>query len=165
MRTTATMKFLFLLAFTFIVYTTEAQTIIRSSINCVGSANTNESLHVQQSTGQPHGTKSFYSNKIESRPGFIQPSQIWVEQIRNTFELEMNVYPNPSTSQVFFKLNENLEDVVLSVVDQKGKMIFQEEIQSLRDYTLNCNDWMNGYYFIHIKDEAGNSYQSKLIKQ
>ncbi len=159
------MKLIAVSIFVFLTSVSIGQTVVRSSINCIGSSGGSGPLFMQQTAGQPYGTSTYYSNKIESRPGFIQPQQIWVEQMRNTFDLKITVYPNPAASEVSFKLDQNLEDIILTVLDQHGKMIYRDEIASLRDYKLNCQDWINGFYFININDRVGNSYQSKLIKQ
>ena len=57
-----------------------------------------------------------------------------------------------------------MKDVVLRVMDKYGKMIFTEQVESLKNYKLECYDWSNGTYFIYITDEKGRNYESKLIK-
>lgn len=142
-----------------------SQTIQRSSIGILGSSNSSEGITVQQTVGQPYQTKSYYSKQIEARPGFIQPTEFMLEFVQSTFTVEMLVFPNPTLEHVKFQTNERLENLVLRVFDQYGKMIFQEEIEVLNDYTLECSAWMSGSYFIYITDETGNNYQSKLIKR
>jgi|TARA_R110000737_G_scaffold352737_3_gene400041 hypothetical protein len=158
-------KIIFLIGFLISGSFCFSQTIIRSSINCVGNSANTEHITVQQTVGQSYQTGAYYSNEIESRPGFIQPSQLWVELIQNTFKVKMTVYPNPAVTTVDFKLNENLENIVLRVIDANGRMIYIEKIESLREYTLNCAPWTAGNYFIYITDKSGNIYQSKLIKR
>lgn len=160
------MKYKSLLFFSMLLLSAGAkcQTIIRSSIGPMGQSTNTEGIVVQQAVGQPYGSKSYYSNEIESRPGFIQPSNISIEFVNSTFKVEMDVYPNPSTSQVEFKLNENLENINLKVVNQSGQIILSREIESLRGYVLNCSEWDNGTYTIYLTDVSGNHYQTKLIK-
>lgn len=141
-----------------------SQTVTRSSINCLGSSGENSEVSIQQTVGQPYQTNSYYSNKIESRPGFIQPTELSLELVQSNFQIDLAAHPNPTTNVVSFDPNENLEDVVIRVMDQYGKMIFSDNIESLKDYKLECFSWSNGTYFIYITDEKGKNYESKLIK-
>lgn len=142
-----------------------AQSLQRSSINCIGHSGGDQSITIQQTVGQPYQTNSYYSNEIESRPGFIQPSQLFVEMIRSNFEVEVTVYPNPTSSIVYFKFNQNLENIEITVIDQYGKVVFKDKVNSLQNYTLECGEWQSGNYFINLTDQSGLSYNSKLIKQ
>lgn len=140
------------------------QSIQRQSIGTMGKTYHGDEISLQQSVGQSYQTHSYYSNEVQSRPGFIQPSQFAIEFINSTFKIELTVYPNPATSEVHFSTNENLENLTVQVYDQSGKVIFSNFIEELRNYKLSCNDWENGVYFIHLKDQSNNIYQSKLIK-
>ena len=157
-------KHLIFVGFFMLTSATYSQSIERSSVNSMGSSRSSDGIFIQQSVGQPFQTNSYYSNKIESRPGFIQPTHLSVELIQSTFQIDLTAHPNPTTAEVSFAPNENLEDVVLRVMDQYGKMIFTEQVESLKNYNLECYDWSNGTYFIYITDEKGRNYESKLIK-
>ncbi|MBL4861403.1 MAG: T9SS type A sorting domain-containing protein [Crocinitomicaceae bacterium] len=102
-----------------------AQSVQRQSIGTMGSTYQGEAISVQQSVGQPYQTNSYYSNEVESRPGFIQPSQFAVEFVQSTFQVELDVYPNPATAEVSFLTNENLEDLTIQVFDQTGKILLR----------------------------------------
>jgi len=148
-------------AFSFGVF---SQSVQRQSVGTMGKSYHGSKITVQQSIGQPFQTKTHYSEGKQSRPGFIQPSQFVIEFVKSTFKVTLDVYPNPTTAEVSFKTNENLKNLTVQVYNLAGQVIFENHIEKLRDYKLNCSDWKNGVYFIHIKDQSNNIYQSKLIK-
>lgn len=140
------------------------QSVIRSTISSYGGSYSSDGITVQHTTGQPYQTRSYYDSPMEARPGFIQPTQLMVELIRSTFTVDLNVYPNPAASSIAFKLEEDIEDATINVIDLSGNSIYEEAIPSLRGYQLDCSSWSNGTYMIFLKDKEGNTYQSKLIK-
>jgi len=141
-----------------------SQSIQRQSIGTLGSTHHGEEISLQQSVGQPYQTNTYYSNEIESRPGFIQPSRFSLELVNSTFQIEVTVYPNPATAEVSFMTNENVENLTIQVFDQTGKILFTDYVDLLHDYKLNCSEWESGLYFIYLRDLSDNVYQSKLIK-
>jgi hypothetical protein len=142
-----------------------SQTIIRASVGSIGLTGKSERLIIQQTVGQPYQTTTKYNNQLDFRPGFIQPNQIYVEFLKSNIEVEINVYPNPATSNVSFNSIANLEDLTLVVLDQSGKIVHQESARNLNQLSLNCSSWTTGNYFITISDQFGKSNQLKLIKQ
>ena len=142
-----------------------SQTITRSSIGTIGNTHSGSGITVQQSVGQPYQTQSYYSNEIESRPGFIQPSRMAIEFVNSTFEVEITLYPNPAVNEVQFESNEDLENTTVQVMDLTGKILHSEDVQRLSEYSLDCTEWPNGQYVILISDNQSHVHKSKLIKQ
>ncbi len=74
------------------------------------------------------------------------------------------VYPNPASQSTIVQCG-TLNSCAVTVYDIRGTLIaqFQNVYQSL---LLNTNDWNNGVYFIHIRDEKSLQEKSlKFIKQ
>ena len=78
--------------------------------------------------------------------------------INNNFEI-LNVYPNPASSTLHFKINEMIFD--LYIYDSFGKMILQTSNIEI----LNIQNFPTGMYHVIINTESGKNYRSKFIKE
>ena len=66
----------------------------------------------------------------------------------NASPLEVTVYPNPSTSQVFVRTNKN-DTFLYGVADLTGKLVFSGTKKG-ESFELNFTGKPNGVYFISI---------------
>ena len=140
-----------------------AQTIARQTIGAICAANHTQNMSVIQVGGQPFQTTTYYSNTIESRPGFVQPPTSSPELIANTFRTTMTIFPNPAQDIVFFKTDQAVQNVDITVYDLTGRQVLSAYAADLSMYGLNCQQLSSGTYVVHVKDKQGNLYQSKLI--
>jgi hypothetical protein len=139
-----------------------AQSVTRQSIGSNGSTHHGEDITIQQCIGQPYQTTAYYSNELEARPGFIQPTKMSIEFVSSTFKVNVSVFPNPTAQFLSFQSNENLENIQLVVFDQKGSLVHTIDVDHLNSFILDCSAFNSGTYYLQLKDHA-NSYNSKFI--
>jgi hypothetical protein len=78
----------------------------------------------------------------------------------------VNIYPNPSTDNIFnFEMNNGKMET-LSVYTLTGKQVFQTDFtKPASNFRLNLTDWANGIYFYKISTTSNQNITGKLIKQ
>lgn len=155
--------FLFYFLFFFGLFS-NAQSVIRE---CVGSAGTNsvkvENVSVQQTAGQSYSTVAYYDDEGGIRPGFQQYSKFMIDLTESTFNVNLNLYPNPATYSVTIESSEMIANAQLIISDLNGKIMYSENFSELSILSVNCDTWANGMYFISLSDENNNSCSSRLI--
>jgi hypothetical protein len=70
-----------------------------------------------------------------------------------------NVYPNPAREALTIEVSENSK---LEVYAYDGKLVAQENISNRT--VLNVSKFNNGIYFVRLTNEAGETYQTKFVK-
>jgi len=144
-------------------FQSEAQAILRQSIGSYGTSISPNGMLVGQTAGQPYFTVGYYSSEVNIRPGFQQPSQFNLEEISSTFDLKLNVYPNPAVHSITIESPEVIKVGQLLVLDINGRPILKETINDLKSYQMNCEEWSRGFYTITLYDDQNHSFTSKLI--
>lgn len=77
----------------------------------------------------------------------------------------VSIYPNPSTSDVFVTVNNDLKDVQLEVVNILGKTIYTSEIENNATLKIENNNFpAAGVYFIKLSNDQA-SVTKKVIVQ
>ena len=91
-----------------------------------------------------------------------------VEIKENANVIGLQVYPNPFTNQLNFKLqNATASKVKISIIDVLGREVLvteSKEEKGLLNQTLNTGNIANGTYFLKINID-GNLYYKKLVKE
>jgi len=107
----------------------------------------------------PNGSGSFQvmptSYKAENNLTSIEPIAISTETIL--------VYPNPSTQNIYFDLNENIDIKSVTVSNMMGQVVFDQV--DYDDVSLDISSFANGVYILKIKSTLGNQYTARFIKQ
>lgn len=147
----------------FIVSQGEAQSVKRQTIGSACSSNTIDGVSVEQTIGQPYFTGAYYDNNLGLRPGFQQLSKIQVESIHSTLKLHLNVYPNPASYSVTIQSSDTIKSGLVQVMDINGKIILEEKVNQVDTYSINCESWQSGSYYMSLYDEQNNKYTAKLI--
>jgi hypothetical protein len=95
--------------------------------------------------------------------GVQQPFDVTPLNDLNELELEVNIYPNPSSDKAIVKIsNANGLDLSLQLFDAGGKLISEQGINS-EETVLSLTDLAAGAYTIQITDTI-KSQNFKLIK-
>lgn len=74
---------------------------------------------------------------------------------------EMFVYPNPTNSTLFIK-TENYSSLQYSITNSIGQVIKQGQ---LNGNNMDVSDLQTGIYFIRLKNDKGQWFSSKFIKE
>lgn len=81
-------------------------------------------------------------------------------------ELGFLLYPNPNSGMLFINSNVDFENATLSIFTMSGVKVFERLIthQTQRiSLDVNGNNVQPGVYFVSIKTDQGEAFQSKLI--
>ena len=102
-------------------------------------------------------------NPIQSSSGLIGI----LAQIDSTLEVsefalsdEITVYPNPTTSGIYFSGSESLVGETVSVFNNAGQLVRQQKITN--NNSVDLSELQTGIYFIKIQNKNINSF--KIIK-
>ncbi len=89
-----------------------------------------------------------------------------VTSIVETNKQEINLFPNPTTDQLFISFKDQTEGVFnISVYNQTGTRVLSKEYSSNERnlITIDCNQLINGVYFVKIETAKGYIANRKLI--
>jgi hypothetical protein len=74
----------------------------------------------------------------------------------------MDVYPNPTGSQLNLILNET-EPLTIEIYSLEGKLIIRTNVT--QNMSFNVSNYPKGMYFITATNKTGKIYQSKFVKE
>ncbi|HKC69373.1 MAG TPA: phospholipase D-like domain-containing protein [Bacteroidia bacterium] len=81
----------------------------------------------------------------------------------NVNENDLQVYPNPFTSNITIHLENAGENVSVKIINQLGQLILKKDTYQTQDINLDLSDLSNGVYFVQVS-WGGKQYTRKLIK-
>ena len=79
---------------------------------------------------------------------------------------DATIFPNPATDNLFVKLTADAQDVVATVVDLTGKVVYADKFNHAggeQQYTLPVNTLANGIYFLNLQGNDGGKVTYKFI--
>lgn len=78
---------------------------------------------------------------------------------------EIKVYPNPTQSLVHINLPESMDSKgQLRILDMRGRIVSQYDIQNPQTLTLDISSWKTGVYSLHFKDMSGSIFTQRIVK-
>jgi hypothetical protein len=96
--------------------------------------------------------------------GVQQPYEIYAVSVEESlFELELNLYPNPTTNELTIEIPNFKAGLTATIYDSKGLLLDSVKLSSSRT-SISANHWAASTYYIHVAGESGNSAKYKLIK-
>ena len=141
------------------------QTIARQSISSYGATSLTGGVTLSQTAGQSYSTST--GNKVNPtvNQGFQQPGTFVIEKVKYDLpgELDIKIFPNPSSSKVFINSTKELGNCSIKIVNYQGRCLISEKVTQFTNYQLNCETWVNGIYIITITDMNNNTQTSQLI--
>lgn len=83
--------------------------------------------------------------------------------IENSFKL----YPNPASDRLFLYYNNpQLQKAVFVVRDLAGRQLVPPTpLENSTTYEMRIGDWAKGLYFVEVRDEKGNVFTEKFVKE
>ncbi|UKM65384.1 T9SS type A sorting domain-containing protein [Flavobacteriaceae bacterium GSB9] len=140
-----------------------SQTIVRQSISSYGATSSQEGLSYAQTIGQAYNTQNVKNSNVAQ--GFLQPVSYKIEKVVQVdFEaLEVKVFPNPSQYRITLHSKSTLKEAYVVISNIQGNIIYDQKVQNLKEYNINCSSWAKGTYLIKIQDDNNKQSVSKLI--
>lgn len=129
-----------------------AQSIVRSTVGSGGSSQLitsgRSTYFVSQSIGQAGviGTSSMI------RQGFQQPpSLLIIQESSAQNEYLASIFPNPFSQSVNVAFEREVPgDIIISILDVSGRLVFYQNYRPARLIELPLHDFANGKYIIHV---------------
>ena len=142
-------------------FTSTGQSIVRSSLSCLGSSYSGEGYLMRQTIGQPSNTAVSRNGLCVLRQGFQQPLTASATEITNN-PLVFSLNPNPAHGTTLLMLKEEISDCTITVRDLFGKILTSIPCNGLRYRSLDLSGYITGIYIVTITS-AGGSGSVKLI--
>ena len=148
------MKQLLFFSFLIVCFSVNSQTLIQS-VNSGSIISSTSSVSIGEIVVVPQNQSQSSSGII----GILTQATLEVPQL----ELSQNitVYPNPTTSAIFFKTDTNLSDEKVSIFTISGQLVAEKQITA--DNTLDLSALASGVYVIKFTNKKINSF--KIIKR
>jgi hypothetical protein len=76
---------------------------------------------------------------------------------------DYKIYPNPTNNNVFIRTNKNFGEVVMTLVDINGRVVYSQKTNLVNEVQINISNLQSGLYILNIKGETINT-NDKIIK-
>ncbi len=139
-----------------------SQSISKQVIGSAGSSQSNSSLKVSWTTGEPIvGLMTSGGHQLGN--GYYPAMNIKTLKIEdNSLDLQVKVYPNP-TSQMLSVSHPELNSFSIQIADLNGKQIYSGTIS--KDQPLDVSHYTQGMYLVTIENKEANKKNTyKIIK-
>lgn len=149
------MKFLTVISLSVLPFFGMAQSITPEVIASAGEHYDNGSVQLSWTLGEVMIDTYDNGNNIVTQ-GFHQ-TQLTVTSIeRELVDIEMNVYPNPTSEFLNIELGRNDKDIDLQLYDMSGKLIHKDVINAYdTKYVLPMQSVATGKYLVQMQSEDG----------
>lgn len=145
-----------------ISHLTTGQTIVRSSLSCLGSTTTDNGLILLQTMGQPSGTDVLRMGGVELRQGFQQPV-VSKNPPGSHKPVDFTLSPNPATDKTLLSFTQEISGCSISVRDINGSVLFKCVEQTLFEKWLDLTGIMPGIYIVTAICKNGHSSNVLII--
>lgn len=155
-------RFLFLMVILLSNCFVWAQQSLNSSAGNASSSSGSVSYSIGQVFYEANSSGGFYLNQ-----GVQQPFEIFVlgtDHFQN-IKLEIKVYPNPTTSTLFLKIEDsNLDKIEYELYDTMGRNLLKGKAFQ-KETALDFSQKQPGIYFLKIKSSSQLIKTFKILKK
>ena len=157
------MKRLFLIVSLCIaLFSANAQMASPELVSSSGDSFNNTSYQLDWSIGECV-TATHSSGDYVLTQGLHQNSYVITSVEDLATDLNISVYPNPTTDLINLTSLQNLSGLAVTVTDINGKVLQQAEVTN-EVKELNFSNYANGIYFLTVKQENKLIKSFKIIK-
>jgi len=147
------MKQILLFSFLLIFLSVSSQSVIQS-VNSASIIGASGSVSVGEIVVVPENQSSSSSGIIGILVQTLEVPQLELSE-------KITVYPNPTTSSIFFQTTNNLFNEKVSILNVSGQLISQKQITA--DNALDLSELSTGVYLIQFTNKNIKSF--KIIKR
>ncbi len=142
-----------------------AQTASPELVSSTGDSFKNTNYGLDWSIGECV-TATHSSGSYIITQGFHQNSYVVTAVEDFAKNINITVYPNPTSDfiSLYFPRSERFGNVKLTVTDLNGKILQQAKVTSNKKQ-LNFSDYINGVYFLYVKQKNKLIKSFKIIKK
>jgi len=143
----------FILCFCFIPKT-YSQEVMRSTLSNMGSSSNlsdKENHLVQQSVGQLSVIGTFQSENYNILQGFIRPSFLSAEIVKEDTNVNALIFPNPFQNQVSISFSTIMDEPLnIFIYDMLGREVYSEQKEASQKIDIVLNNLANASYIINV---------------
>lgn len=141
---------------------TTGQTIVRSSLSCLGSTITDNELILRQTMGQPSSTDVLRMGGIQLRQGFQQPISA-KNHVRDARQVDFSLSPNPASEKTLLSFKEEIFWGTVYIRDINGSTLYKYSQDILYEKWLDLSDIRPGIYIVTVISENGHGSKKLII--
>ncbi len=120
---------------------------------------TTQSIVLTQSTNAYVQVEKGFCSAKSACVNFVPGTNVGINEAAETINLEL--YPNPTSSNVTVTANENISNV--TITDMLGKVVFEEQ-EVGKTVTISTVNFSKGFYLVRVESN-GAIATKKLIKE
>jgi hypothetical protein len=139
------------------------QSIVRSSINSLGSSSSENGIIIRQTLGQASNTLVFDNGGLILRQGFQQPLYPR-QEIALVTPVKFTLYPNPAAGKTLLALEGDISSYDISLFNINGIEVIRIDDQTQMTQWLDLNNLMPGIYIVTITTNRKFGSQKLIIK-
>jgi hypothetical protein len=128
---------------------TNCQSIVRSSLSCLGSTFLDNGLLVRQTLGQSSNTLLFSNGGIELRQGFQQPIASF-HPIKAILPMDFTLSPNPASDRTLLELKEEYFQYTITIRNISGIVLAEFKDESSQSKWLEFHNNKPGIYLVTV---------------
>ncbi len=117
------------------------------------------SYQVQVKANESNNTGETRSDTLQASGNgityLIVVTQDFVTGVIDLLESGINLYPNPSGSELYVKLGTQLSDFTVRIFDSRGSFLFINSYKSATEFTIDLGKFKSGIYQIKIMHKDG----------
>lgn len=130
-------------------FSSYGQSIIRSSINSLGSAVSEDGFILRQTIGQSSNTLIFMNGEVTLRQGFQQAlSGENIYQVPDLLDFRLS--PNPARDKTLIEFSREIKDYTITIYNLTGTPLAIIPGQELQSRWLDLKSFPEGMYIITI---------------
>ncbi|MFN3968937.1 PQQ-dependent sugar dehydrogenase [Flavobacterium sp.] len=81
----------------------------------------------------------------------------------NFAQNNIRLYPNPAKTELFLKNENTIRLKSVKIIDLSGKIILSQDLNDSEINAINISGIAKGMFLVEVKNQSGNSFQSKLV--
>lgn len=151
-----------LLQLVIITQVTYSQSIIRSSLSCLGSTISENGYLIRQTIGQSSSTGVFNNEELFLRQGFQQPISSY-NSLRALLPIDFTLSPNPAADKTLLEFKEEIPQYSMTVRNTSGIILLEFKDKSLQSRWLDFKNYPAGIYLITVTSDNRLAYKKLVV--
>ena len=137
-----------------------AQQMERHVLSTAGNVNQNGSISLEWTLGEIAVEQLTNSTSILAQ-GFHQISN--TDRLNSLTTVFVETWPNPVSGELNIRISELLPGLKFTLYDINGKELKLFTIDNSNHLVVNMTEYVNGVYYLSLKDESGSIFQNTKI--
>ena len=140
------------------------QSIVRSSLNSLGSASKAGNMIIRQTTGQSSITSVGQNGKTILRQGFQQPVATKRSETEEN-QVLFSLWPNPAHETTILEIDGEISKYSIKIISIQGTLMTLIKDQTSGFKQLDLNNYQQGIYIVTVSSGAKSSSLKLIVGQ